>query len=130
MEEEINNQHNRIMHVERQVEGLSKRFAEFLQVQGSMQAQLQNQGTALSDLAAEMRGIRGDIRSSSNTDWKTIIAGLALFITIGTLAFMPVYEGIQRVGVQMEKLEDEAKIHQDVIGHRGMLRRLGVWRRR
>ncbi len=68
----------------------------------------------LHGLTNEFRLFAGEIRSAlreiGKPQWSTIIAGMGLFVTIGILAFAPMYASSQR-------LENEITYHRRSEGH-------------
>lgn len=66
------------------------------------------------EFAAEIRGV---LREHGRPQWQTILSALALAVTVGVLAFVPLVDGLNRI-------EEEQTYHQRTAGHPAMAERV------
>lgn len=71
-----------------------------------------------------VENLRNDFRTGSQTDWKTVIAAIALIVTIGALALAPVYQSTREISAYQKQIQNELRRHKENDGHRPMTQRV------
>lgn len=104
---------------------VNRRLGHLEQGLSRVEAKQEAQEHTLGQLARGVAEISTKLDSRSQTDWKTIIAGVALTVTIGGLALAPMNSRITGHSVRLNSLMEKIISHKLEEGHLPMRIRVG-----
>jgi K+/H+ antiporter YhaU regulatory subunit KhtT len=78
----------------------------------------------LDSFGRQMTDLAHVLRDKEQTDWKTVFAGLAIVISIGTLALAPMYKDLRNFRDSQRRQWDRIHDHAAIDGHRPTMIRI------